>query len=60
MTYSYKWVKPLPDEDTDTPYQVLRTGGNDGVHLIDAKGNHPDAIAYRDWVEAGGVTEAAD
>tara|TARA_B100001287_G_scaffold62315_1_gene50394 strand:+ start:1262 stop:1444 length:183 start_codon:yes stop_codon:yes gene_type:complete len=60
MTYSYKWVKPLPDEDTGTPYQVLRTGGNDGTHLIDAKGNHPDAIDYRDWVEAGGVTEAAD
>ena len=60
MTYSYKWSKPLPDEETDTPYQVIRTGGNDGVHLIDSTGNHPDSVAYREWVSEGNTAEAAD
>ena len=60
MTYSYKWLQLLRNEEKDTPYQVIRTGNGQGVHIIDTTGNHPDAVLYREWAAAGNTPDAAD
>ena len=56
MTYTYKFIKPDAISGTTTPYSVKRSDGAE----IKIGADNWIARDYQEWVDAGGVTQAAE